>query len=391
MQRFLLVSPNNPTGSSWLANCFLEFNIRLRCSNWHEPFIQMNNKYHLNHHSLLLKALLPSIRKYRNVFDFRTDIECDYSHAWFHPQYQHHKAILFVRDPRDSLYSKYLSLRKDITFEEYVSILDPYTLLNLIDENILYIFSWLEHPNVKIVRFEDYRKNPEQTLLNVLDFLELQVSTEDLERASESSSYQKAKEAQEELYRHLLTDRFEGEADPNFLFDRFGIKASSCLTPNEMQEFAKVQLDILNRHFIGSGKVGGGKYNAAERETIRRIEKQSGILLKQLQYEMNEDYIDENLDYTITQNFPVFKNAILPIHLCNRPDKNAESHVHQNIIDFVSKMNADNIRRWYKSYTDFTALCGNLLHYLNLIGMDEGTQNEFVALYHSISKEVYNV
>lgn len=195
MKKIYLISPREPSGATWLINCFLELGIK----TFRDPPKGMWKKneagYALSPHEEILKKWLPNLWKH-DIFKFRDDIEIQWSHEWPTKLHDQHQVIYFVRDPRDALYSRYKRESPDQSFEEFIQFPDVNTLLNKIDNWRLFNLVWLDHPDHKVFRFEDYKLDANKALMDVLDFIGLDYSSVEIDRAVNASTYKKAVEAE---------------------------------------------------------------------------------------------------------------------------------------------------------------------------------------------------
>jgi hypothetical protein len=119
------------------------------------------------------------------------------------------KAIYLVRDGRDVLvsYYHYNITRKahlgSLSFEEFF---DQYCLFrygHLWHQNV---FSWIQQgseilgPNLKIIKFEDLVANTIKELAEIIEFLNIQASDQDLEDAVDSASIERMRKLEKEKF-----------------------------------------------------------------------------------------------------------------------------------------------------------------------------------------------
>ncbi len=195
VRKIFLMSPREPSGATWLINCFLELGIKTYRESTDGMWRRSRKGYVLNSHEEILKKWLPSLWE-KDYFSFRNDVEIQWSHEWPTEIHYRHKVIYFVRDPRDSLYSRYKRESPDQSFEEFIDFPDVNTLLNKIDNWRLFNLSWLEHPDQKVCRFEDYKQDAGKVLMEVLDYIGLKFASADIERAVKASTYESAAAAE---------------------------------------------------------------------------------------------------------------------------------------------------------------------------------------------------
>ncbi len=200
-------SPLEASGASWLLNCFLELDIKIL----HKPAVDnvwprsrsdlsrlwqpAGEGYSLHPNVEILKKWLPTLLQ-QDRFTFRDDIEVEYLQEFPTAHHQGQRAIYFVRDPRDAMYSMYRRISPDLSFTDFLNFPNPDSLLNRVDHWRLNMLCWLAHDDVAVFRFEDYKQDAKKLLERILDHLELDYSDEDIQRAVDNSSIEKAKEAE---------------------------------------------------------------------------------------------------------------------------------------------------------------------------------------------------
>jgi hypothetical protein len=194
-KQILLVSPREPSGATWLINCFLELGIRTFRRSRPDMWQYKDGAWTVTSHQQILKKWLPILSR-QDSFTFRDDIEVRWTHEWPSSTTRQQEIVLFVRDPRDALYSRFRREATDLTFKEFLSFLDPWSLLDKVDNWILFVRSWAMCGRVHVVRFEDYKADAVATLGKTLNALGIVVSDADLHRAVEESTFEKAAAAE---------------------------------------------------------------------------------------------------------------------------------------------------------------------------------------------------
>ena len=137
----------------------------------------------------------------KSHFNFRTDFEVQFGHVWPTGWQRGQKIIFFVRDPYESLLSRWRRDANKISFGDYLRIPDHTTLLDKVDNWNLFCEAWLKQkPRVDwhMVKFEDYRSNAEETLREVIKFLDIEFSDEEIADALSQSGFEVAKRAENE-------------------------------------------------------------------------------------------------------------------------------------------------------------------------------------------------
>jgi len=212
-----LASSPAANGAVWLANCFLELNIMLnytpfwkkKTNNGDESTFYkdaIENTWVLEPEYYSYQIFFPIFTR-KKEFNFISDITFTMNHNYPSINDSFGKIVLFVRDPRDAIYS--LFLRRNIEgmkYSDYCERLQhgsrdiPYNYLPQIDDWLLFHLMWLEKENIKIIHFEDYKKDAVGTLRSVLDYLDLKFTDFEISQAVENSTHEKSKEAEEKYY-----------------------------------------------------------------------------------------------------------------------------------------------------------------------------------------------
>ena len=151
----------------------------------------MPEGYTLNPAETRLKKWLPILSS-RQAFDFRKDIEIEWTHHWPTARHQAHRIIYFVRDPRDALLSRYRRESPEMAFGEFLDFPDPYTLRNKIDTWCLFNEVWLQQSNFRFFRFEDYKRDANRTIRDILHFVGIQAEEREIMDALENSTFEQA-------------------------------------------------------------------------------------------------------------------------------------------------------------------------------------------------------
>ena len=183
-QEFQIVSPPFACGVTWLINILLELNLKTTNlafieDHWlsdHQNTLKIGPKAH-NH----LRRHLPILSE-KNSYQFEENKEIFWEHRLDMASTMR-PTILFIRDPRDAIYSMYLRDYKHFAFSEYLLRPDkwPAHFPNLFDlppsdTMALFCLFWRQLKNtipLHIVRFEDMRANPVKEIGKILVFLKV--------------------------------------------------------------------------------------------------------------------------------------------------------------------------------------------------------------------------
>jgi hypothetical protein len=195
--RIEIVSSYLPCGMSWILNCFLELEIcTYKGDSFDHIWNKTNHKYTLKEEFQYLIKHFPIVSK-KKEYLFNDSLEVRWSHDWPSILHDKSKVIFFVRDPRDALFSFWKRINEG-SFEEFlVEPFDPLPFSNLYQTE-LYFKSWkefLKDKNHLIIRFEDTKANPFKEIKKALQFMELDVFSDELIFQSiEASDFKKASE-----------------------------------------------------------------------------------------------------------------------------------------------------------------------------------------------------
>jgi hypothetical protein len=219
-----VASPELPCGVTWLASCLLEIGVSL----WKPWGIDDREHWHLARNRLWRyqcahspwSRLIPGLVDGREV-RFRPSPVPRYTHAWPGQLPATRKLILFVRDPRDSLYSDWRRRQhvagdaaQGLDLEQYLA--KPTIGLGVPPAEWLGLHwrSWqvaARDTASLVVRFEDAKQFPERTLRKVLGFIGLDVPARTVRRAVLASHHARVQAAEECLVRHgIVASRLLG-------------------------------------------------------------------------------------------------------------------------------------------------------------------------------------
>jgi hypothetical protein len=322
-RQILVVSPIEPSGASWLLNCFLELGIMVG----HKPVVdrvwrasrpppepdviwQARDEFTFGLHpkANVLAKFLPALGR-QGAFRFRDDLSVRYVQDFPTKNSVESKVILVVRDPRDAFYSMFRRLAPAFRFDEFIAFPNSYTLLDRPAHWSLFIASWLGVAGVHIVRFEDYKKDPEETLRSAVHAVDLHFPDADIATAVARSSFERAREAEQEFRRQFPDDR-----------------------------------QVANR----SGAVGEGRSHPDVQPLLDVIERSSASVLTRLGYavETSADGSDWNAARCSAMLLSFFENLRLPPGLADNPVTLTESEPHVlALLTFALRLNGDLVRR----------------------------------------------
>lgn len=210
-----LASPELPCGAAWLVNCLLELGVPAwqpwgsddrahwqRLDDGRHRYVGGDNGW---------SRVLPALRDGR-TFAFRGDRCVRVHHVWpdVHPAAPHR--LLFVRDPCDALYSAWRrrAATDGVDFRTFCSRRYFHYPLSWLDYLRLFLRVWrraAERDRVKVVRFEDYRRDAAATLADVVAWLGLDASAAALAHAVEASAVAQVRAEDRRLLALGVVDR----------------------------------------------------------------------------------------------------------------------------------------------------------------------------------------
>jgi len=336
-KKVYLIGHSSPNGMSWLDNCLLELGVKVSTINNNQNRWMEEDGYFLPSIELgrRTQAWLPILSK-KNRFKFRSDIEVETGHYWNEEKFFTSRVILFVRHPMDALYSSYKRFAVEMKFSEYVNTLDHVTCLNKIDEWCLFHKAWLNHDNLKVVKFEEYKKNAEKTLRDALEFIGVSYPANLIAKACEESSFAKAKAA-EKSFRDAPVNKFSSQEVPF----------------------------VINR----SGKVGGWRKELTDEGDLnvnRIVEARTHDVLLRLGYSPDEGLNTIAVDYTQHVSTLKFFDGVS----LNKEDlcDGRKQVLQQNPVEYITEFanNLDVMTLTHAKYFDWQIkiLLTNLVEYL---------------------------
>ena len=205
-----IVSPPFSCGVAWLINALLYLDVKVTNTGFNPGhWQQTGDAWGLSDSALAhLKWHLPVLHE-RQQFKFPEPLEVRWEHRLDFATALR-PTILFVRDPRDAVYSLYRrNYAKNIGFAGYLNRPDEWPdhfpeLFQMppLETYAYFCWYWLamgEVMPVKLVRFEDVKVAPVRVLREVLQYLGVERSEEQIYAAVVSSGVEQAKQAMEKM------------------------------------------------------------------------------------------------------------------------------------------------------------------------------------------------
>lgn len=201
---FYLVSSPFSNGVAWLVNVLMELGIRCDHSSFGEAHWDAADKGDaLSGQAYdLLRWHLPVVYR-KSHFRFDASIRIIWEHRLDFAK-ELKPTILYVRDPRDAIYSYYRREYSQAPFPEYLKSAETYPShfpccfrLPPADTWAYFYMYWMmmqEFTDLIAVKFEDMRRSPVEEVKRVLEFMGVSRSEEEIREALEYSTFERAKE-----------------------------------------------------------------------------------------------------------------------------------------------------------------------------------------------------
>jgi Sulfotransferase domain len=206
-----IVSAELPCGAAWLATALLELGVPLwrpwAIDDGQAWTLRPDRRWQYRCPDSAWSRLVPGLIDGR-VFRLRQRPVPRFGHHWPGVLSRIERRILFVRDPRDALYSAWrraLRLGGDARIADFTDwVREPFAHLPLTRAGYLqhYWQAWLnadDEARLLIVRFEDSKRDARACLRRILDFVELDVGARAIARACVAAEHRHAAHADRRL------------------------------------------------------------------------------------------------------------------------------------------------------------------------------------------------
>lgn len=195
-----IASPELPCGAAWLASCLVEIGVPLwkpwgidDQASWERV---EGRRWRYQHEGSGWSRLVPGLVDGR-TFKLLANPVPQFTHAWPGQLPLPPRLILFVRDPRDALYSNWQRVRRlnteaESSLSDYLATPTPGIQLPPQVWLGYFLAAWKAASELRptlIVRFEDAKTQPIATLRKVIRFLDLRIGARALARAIHASSH----------------------------------------------------------------------------------------------------------------------------------------------------------------------------------------------------------
>ncbi len=277
-KKIRIISSSQPNGLTWIVNCLLELNYACYPGQKIEDsWIKDSNTDSYKQLKLIsqYERWLPNLVN-KNPRKFNSSYNFSWSHDW-NSELDDSPTILFVRDPKSSILSQYKRFNlKNITYKEYLGMVDPTTLISIAETNNLFYCSWLQNKKIHIIKFEDAKNSPEKTLIDTLQFLNIEVDNLSIINAVQNSTSEIAQKTEKEyLLRNnmSLKNRISRKGslsewandiykDENILIDRSTARMQKLLNYNVTNFESTRDLVVYNK-FTKGNKVVPSSYRTS--------------------------------------------------------------------------------------------------------------------------------
>jgi len=259
MKDFLITSYTG-SGVAWLLNFFVENNILVyRGKNVVSTWKVVNNNYELQDGQNVLKQWLPCLSEKKSI-KFSDNVSIKWSHEFPDAKNSRQKTILLVRDGRDCIYSQFKREEKHTNFYGMLKNgTEPFNL-NPSKTWALHNYLWLKKipkDEIFVIKFEDIKSDPFPILKKMLNFLGTELTDEQIVRGIESSSFDRAKKAEDEYRKQADVTQFKQ-------VNRKGIVGEwkSVYGKKELDFFEGLPNSILKK--LGYEVSGNSKYSSVD-------------------------------------------------------------------------------------------------------------------------------
>lgn len=184
-------SPWLPCASFSIVNSLLEMGIKVSSyRHLHNDWIFDGKRHHVDAFKRFHQ--IPAFNE-RTTFEFRDDIHVIWGHVFPYTHLYRNKVFMITRDPRDALHHMY-QWEKDsynISYADWLRWPFHETLLDNIETWTLYHRLWEQHPELAVFRYEDNCKNSRKLMQRILDYIDVDIDEETMDRALWLSSYER--------------------------------------------------------------------------------------------------------------------------------------------------------------------------------------------------------
>ena len=193
MKNFCFVSSSDPNGVTFALNILLELGLRIEVSQDFSLWSETREGFVFDPtHHLELPKWLPALEPGRH-FRFIPDKTVYWQHSYpFNYTGVSQNVVLFVRDPRDALYSSRRRNYPDLEFGDYLESADLEVCLTRVKALQLFYRGWYDLGVARVQRFEDLKFQPLAEIRNLVKMMDVDCSDIDIMSAVNLSTSEKA-------------------------------------------------------------------------------------------------------------------------------------------------------------------------------------------------------
>jgi hypothetical protein len=198
LKKFRIASVHYPTGMSWLLNCLVELDVCIYRGK--DPkdvwLIDEDGGHTLADKNDSITTFVPSIDLNSKHF-FESQLAVEFSHDLPNQSESHIPTIVFIRDPRDAVYSQFKrvqsSEKNSPNYLDYLKDLDPVFCLTPLETWTLFYWTWGWAEEKLILKFEDRFEKSLEMIQGVCSFLQIERTEREIMLAIEASSFSRAR------------------------------------------------------------------------------------------------------------------------------------------------------------------------------------------------------
>lgn len=206
-----VASSSLPCGRSWLDNCLMELGVMWTYMGADHPHDSIwekieNGRWKYRHRDkpIGFDIMYPALmRAEGNVFD--QPFLARGLHEYYSKAHASSPCVLVTREITEVMRSGFSRQggSSQGSPESFANLIDPWTLLPMLECFGLYMYVWASQPNVRILRQEDFRRHPQTSLRDMCRHFGIDVSDERLDHAIQASSFAQMKQCELDTNRRL--------------------------------------------------------------------------------------------------------------------------------------------------------------------------------------------
>lgn len=197
-----IVSSETPCGVTFALNALVELDVLIYTGAFRGFWSLAGAEARVN--PILQQKFsvwMPALRE-RSVYPVRDRIAFYWTHGWPTPQAADRRRILFVRDPRDALYSQYRRVQAPGSLRDFLEAPVRPVGGRMLERWALQQRLWRavsDPERFMVVRFEDLKARPVEEMARILEFAGVRRSLAEIERAAELSQTDRVKKSHDAI------------------------------------------------------------------------------------------------------------------------------------------------------------------------------------------------